>query len=79
LSFPSFSCFSLDVSFLDPSTSSDVCKVGPNSTISDVRDRIILEIVSVGLPPWEWMERSVLSYGVRLLYTAFNAKLAYCN
>jgi hypothetical protein len=53
LSFPSFSCFSLDVSFLVPSTLRDACKVGSNSTVPDVRERIILEIVSVGLPPCE--------------------------
>jgi hypothetical protein len=61
------SLLDLDVSFLDPSTLRDVYKVGSNSTVLEVRDRIILEIVSVGLPPCEWIERRVLSWGVKLL------------
>jgi hypothetical protein len=80
LSFSSPGVFpDLDVSFLVPSTLRDVCKTGSKSIVLDVRERIILEIVSVGLPPWEWIESKVLSCGVRLLYTAFNARLAYCN
>jgi len=54
LSFSSPGVFpDLDVSFLVPSTLRDAYKVGSNSTVLEVRDKIIPEIVSVGLPPCE--------------------------
>jgi hypothetical protein len=59
--------------FLDPSILRAVYKVGVNSIVLDVRESIILDKVSVGLPFEECIESKVFSCGVKLLYTALKA------